>query len=62
MMSGVESLDFSVESTSEHVLINTPVDTVEYGEITEQFTLQPVYEQMMRINESLSLIKGSNGV
>ena len=58
MLSGAQALEFSVESTSDHVLINTPVNTAEYVEFTEEFTLEPMYEQMMRINESLSLIKG----
>ena len=58
MLSGAQALEFSVESTSDHVLINTPVNTVEYVEFTEEFTLEPMYEQMMRINESLNLIKG----
>ena len=39
-------------------MINTHIDTTTYAEITEQFTLKPIFDQMTKINNSLNLIKG----
>ena len=55
---GVQAWDYKVETTAEHILINSHIDTIEYAEITEQFTLKPIFDQMARINSTLKLIQG----
>ena len=56
--SRVHALDYNIEITTGHLLLTTHVDTTEYSEITEEFTLEPIFEQMKKINNSLKLIEG----
>ena len=37
LISGTHAGDYKIETTAEHILISSNIDTVEYAEITEQF-------------------------
>ena len=54
----VHASEYNIETTMGHLLINTHVDTTSYSEITEEFTLKPIFDQMEKINSSLKLIEG----
>ena len=54
----VHASEYNIENTMGHLLINTQVDTMSYSEITEEFTLKPIFDQMEKINNSLKLIEG----
>ena len=54
----VQAEDYKIETAADHVLISSNIDTVEYAEITEQFSLEPIFNQISKINSTLSLIQG----
>ena len=58
LIMGVQAGDFEVKTTADHVLISTNIATVEYAEITEIFPLDPIFNQIARLNGSLSMIQG----
>ena len=58
LIMGVQAGDYKIETTAEHVLISSNIDTVEYAEISERFSLEPIFNQILKLNSTLSLIQG----
>ena len=58
LMMGVQAEKFELKTTADHVLISTNIDTVEYVTATEIFPLDPIFDQIGRLNSSLSMIQG----
>ena len=54
----VKAEDYKIETTADHVLISSNIDTVEYAEITEQYSLEPIFNQIAKLNSTLSEIQG----
>merc|ERR1712208_211674 len=58
LIMGVQAGDYKIETTAEHVLISSNIDTVQYAEISERFSLEPIFNQILKLNSTLSLIQG----
>ena len=58
LIMGIQAGDFKIETTAEHVLISSNIDTVQYTEISERFSLEPIFNQISKLNSTLSLIQG----
>ena len=58
LIMGTQAGEFKIETNTEHVLITSNIDTVQYTEISEQFSLEPIFNQISKLNRTLSLIQG----
>merc|ERR1712015_342097 len=58
LIMGTQAGEFKIETNAEHVLISSNIDTVQYTEISEQFSLEPIFNQITKLNRTLSLIQG----
>ena len=57
LMRGIHAENYEIKTTENHVLISTQISTIEYVEITEAFSLDPIFTQIERLNDSLSIIQ-----
>ena len=58
LISGAYAKDYNIETTADHVLIYSSIDTVKYTEISEIYPLDPILNQIVKLNKTLSLIQG----
>merc|ERR1711891_142916 len=58
LVSGAYAKDYNIETTEDHILIYSSIDTVKYTEISEIYPLDPILNQIVKLNKTLSLIQG----
>ena len=52
LIMGVQAGDYKIETTAEHVLISSNIDTIQYAEISERFSLEPIFNEILKLNST----------
>ena len=51
-------VDYTIETTENHLMLSTPTKTVEFEEYTEIFPMNPIFDQISLLSEALLKIRG----
>ena len=53
----VGGVEYVVESTNDHIMVSSDIRTEQYQELSEIFSLEPLFEQLKLVDKSLETIK-----